>query len=445
MSALIINSSLLDTEAGIKCSTKRMKRFSPSGQYYPDPSKPPEAEGENINGSKKVKTAQSFESLFDSETLCDVVLDVNDGQFVFKGHKMILGMKSEILAAMLNRVSYNDFENNRPVICLHETTDCSLVFSRFLYFIYSGAVWLHRDYVLSLYKLAEKYAVKSLMQHCESYITQILQNVISDGESARGFPIEVVCDMYEGSTYSEDISDLCFNVLCAKFRDLVTSERWRHCNWQLVCDLLKSDACNAEENVILTSATDWMKKNSLSDKNLIEDILINIRYPLLHRKVLYHLQKNAVFKNFPQVQALVENAVKYHCFKDLPEAKDDFVGIQFKRRVYRPRPSSADSVRSRDIEDSTRQTTSSHSLQSHSVLVQNEQQANSVTEQIYSNFLQAAGQQPFGSTFGVNSTIGQNVVSEPTVHNSGHTSRVHNVSAASFVQNAGVQTGDRSS
>ncbi|KAK3089929.1 hypothetical protein FSP39_007696 [Pinctada imbricata] len=399
MSALIINSSLLDTEAGIKCSTKRMKRFSPSGQYYPDPSKPPEAEGENINGSKKVKTAQSFESLFDSDTLCDVVLDVNDGQFVFKGHKMILVV---------------------PFGCIEIT-------------------------FFQLYKLAEKYAVKSLMQHCESYITQILQNVISDGESARGFPIEVVCDMYEGSTYSEDISDLCFKVLCAKFRDLVTSERWRHCNWQLVCDLLKSDACNAEENVILTSATDWMKKNSLSDKNLIEDILINIRYPLLHRKVLYHLQKNAVFKNFPQVQALVENAVKYHCFKDLPEAKDDFVGIQFKRRVYRPRPSSADSVRSRAIEDSTRQTTSSHSLQSHSVLVQNEQQANSVTEQIYSNFLQAAGQQPFGSTFGVNSTIGQNVVSEPTVHNSGHTSRVHNVSAASFVQNAGVQTGDRSS
>ena len=315
MSALILNRALLDNAAGIKCSSKRMKRFSPSGQHYPDPSKPPEADGENINGSKKVKTTQSFESLFDNETLCDVVLDVNDGQFTFKGHKMILGMKSEILAAMLNQVGHSDFENNRPIIYLHESVECSLVFSRFLYFIYSGAVWLHRDYVLSLHELAEKYAVKPLMQHCESYITQILQNATSDSENSRGFPIDVVCDMYEGNSYPDEILEQCFKVLCAKFRELMSSERWKRCSWHLVCDLLKSDECNAEENVILTSATDWMKKNSLSDKNLIEDILTNIRYPLLHRKVLYHLQKNAVFKNFPQVQALVENAVKYHCFQ----------------------------------------------------------------------------------------------------------------------------------
>jgi hypothetical protein len=52
---------------------------------------------------------------------------------------------------------------------------------------------------------------------------------------------------------------------------------------RLVCDLMRSDDCCAEENVILTSATEWMKKNSVSDKTLIEDILVNIRYPFLHR------------------------------------------------------------------------------------------------------------------------------------------------------------------
>jgi hypothetical protein len=85
-----------------------MKRFSPSGQHYPDPSKPPEnytsdepIYGNAEDGCKKVKTTQSFEYLFDNESLSDIIIDVNNGQFVFNGHKMIIGMKSVVLATML--------------------------------------------------------------------------------------------------------------------------------------------------------------------------------------------------------------------------------------------------------------------------------------------------------------------------------------------------------
>lgn len=334
-----------------------MKRFSPSGQHYPDPSKPPPEDGIPDNNnltdqgeSKKVKTSQSFESLFDNETLSDIIINVNDGQFMFNGHKMILGMKSDILASMLNELGPSEMED-KPVLYLHESTECSLVFSRFLYFIYSGAVWLHRDYVLELHKLAKKYDVKPLEQHCDNYVTQILQNMLGMNDSLRGFPVETVCDLYECNTFSEEIRQLSYRVLCAKFKDLACSERWPHCTWHLVCDLLKCDDCHAEENVILTSATDWMKKNNLSDKNLIEDILVNIRYPLLHRRVLYHLQKNKAFKNFPQVQELVEKAVHYHCFKDLPEAKHEFVGVQYRKRNFRNHSTSSSAAASRSNSD----------------------------------------------------------------------------------------------
>lgn len=344
-----------------------MKRFSPSGQHYPDPSKPPENGTEEINdnnisdGSKKVKTSQSFESLFDNETLSDVVLNVNDGQFVFNGHKMILGMKSDTLAALINESCGLD-SDEKPVLFLNESVECSLVFSRFLYFIYSGAVWLHRDYVIPLHKLAEKYSVRSLLHHCQSYITQILHNMMGVYENIRGFQIEVVCDLYECDMFPEEIRHLSFKVLCAKFKELMQSDRWQSCSWQLVCDLIKCDDCMAEENVILTSATDWMKKNNLSDKTLIEDILVNIRYPFLHRRVLYHLKKNGAFKNFPQVQALVNNAIHYHCFKDLPEAKEEFVGIQYMPRHYQTRSHTPSVLSSRA--QSTDQIASLHHLQS---------------------------------------------------------------------------------
>lgn len=429
-----------------------MKRFSPSGQHYPDPSMPPENAPEVTEGqpltteSKKVKTNQSFESLFDSESLCDVILSVNDGQFVFRGHKMILGLKSEILATMLNELHSSETQS-RPVLNLKEAPECSMVFSRFLYFIYSGAVWLHRDYVLPLHSLAEKYQVKPLIQHCHSYISQILFNMIDISDGCRGFSLDIICDIYEGNLYSDEICDLCYKVLCAKFRDLSTSERWPLCSWHLVSDLLKCDDCNAEENVILTSATEWMKKNQLADKNLIEDILVNIRYPLLHRKVLYHLQKNGVFKNFPQVQELVENAVRYHCFKDVPEARDDFVGIQFtKRTIYRTRPNSAENNRMNSPETlSSSSQNLSRSVQSQThcspaVFIQNPQPPPVVESQIYSNLIQES---PEYLRLREVVPAPPSPPMQPTVS---PIPQLYNVSsAANYVQNASVQTGDRSS
>lgn len=317
----------------------RMKRFNPSGASYPDPSKPPDGEIQSsvTDGSKRVKTSQSFESLFDNETLSDLIVNVNDGQFVFNSHKMILGLKSDILAAMLNELTPASSEGEKPTLSVQEIPECANVFSRFLYFIYSGTVWLHRDYVIALQRLADKYEVQPLLQHCENYITQILNNTLAGCDiPTRGFSVETVLILYEDPLQSLEVKDLAFKVLCLCFRDLATSERWSLCSWQLVCDLLKNEYCQAEENVILTSATDWMKRNNLNDKARIEDILINIKYPLLHKRVLYMMQKNGAFKNFPRVQELLNNAVKYHCFKDIPEAHDDFSGPQFTPRRRLP-------------------------------------------------------------------------------------------------------------
>ena len=317
----------------------RMKRSSSSGLNYPDPTKPPDWEEHNniIDGSKRVKTSQTFESLFDNRTLSDLVVSVNDGQYVFNSHKMILGLKSDILATLLHGLSPASSEGERPILCLQETPECAEVFSRFLYFIYSGIVWLHRDYVIALQKLAERYQVHALLHHCENYITQILNNMLAGCDiNTRGFVISTVCTLQEDTVQSLHVKDLAFKVLCMCFRDLVQSDRWPLCSWQLVCDLLKSEYCQAEENIILTSATDWMKKNHLNDKSRIEDILINIKYPLLHKRVLYMMQKNDAFKNFPRVQELLNNAVKYHCFKDIPEAHADFTGVQFMPRHGMP-------------------------------------------------------------------------------------------------------------
>nr|KAG5713576.1 hypothetical protein BaRGS_024624 [Batillaria attramentaria] len=338
--------------------------------------------------TKRVKTEQTFESLFDKETHSDVVVSVNADEFVFHAHRMILEMKSDVLAGLLARMAEKpDIETMAvsggrppvPVLHLQEDPDCSQVFSRFLYFLYSGAVWLHQEYVLPLYRLAHKYGVKPLLAHCETYILQVLakscsapashsnsrsgynhhhhnhnhnhnhnqnhhhtpttnttftsSNANSPPYAGSGFPLEAVCDLYEDEVFVGDIQQTSFRVLCCQFRHLVRTERWSKCRVRTVCELISSDSCSVEENLILVSATDYMKRNNLSDKKQIEDILSKIRYPRLNRRVLYHLQKNGSFKNFPYVQELMLDAMKFHCFKDLPEAREDFVGVQYRPRI----------------------------------------------------------------------------------------------------------------
>ncbi|KAK6187295.1 hypothetical protein SNE40_005357 [Patella caerulea] len=317
---------------------KRLKRYSapPMLRQYPDPSKPPLGDDEQASlsdgCSKKVKTSQSFESLFDNESLSDVILNLNDGHSIFHAHKMILSMKSDVLASMLNKLVTEP--GTKPTLNFQESLDCTSVFSRFLYFIYSGAVWLHRDYVIPLYKLANKYSVRPLASHCESYIQQLLITTsfnVSDVQMAKGFSIEAISELCDNPVHPEEVKKIAFRVLCTRFRELTKSACWTSCCWETVRDLIRDNECE-DENLVLMAATDWMKKNKISDKKQIEAILSNIRYPLLNRRVLYQLQKNYAFKKFPQVQDQLLEAMKFHCFKELPEAKDDFHGIQYMTR-----------------------------------------------------------------------------------------------------------------
>ncbi|KAH9503995.1 hypothetical protein Btru_067511 [Bulinus truncatus] len=329
-------------KVNIKCSPmlRSMKRFSaPALSVYPDPTRPPDDDSDASlsDGSKKVKTTQSFEPLFNSESLSDIVLDVNHGEAVFHAHKTIVGLKSERLAALITNLATAPADNSsKPVLHLQEDPECSAVFSRFLYFIYSGAVWLHRDYVVPLFKLSVKYGVNALANHCENYILQLLNKCLAVDVNCPNPPPTLsavtVCDLYEEDVYREETRRTAFAALARRFADLIHTERWVACAWLTVRDLIRSDECLCEENLILVAATDWMKRNKLQDKVRIQEILSSIRYPRLPRRVLYHLYTAASFKNFPQVQDLIEAAIRYHCFKDVPEAQDEFTGLQYRAR-----------------------------------------------------------------------------------------------------------------
>ena len=311
-----------------------MNRYS-AQLHYPDPPQPSSGNvldnSEEGDNSRKCKTTQSFEALFDSESLSDVVLNINDGELAFNAHKMILGMKSEVFTQLLNELVTVD-ESQRPVLKLHVDAECAQVFSRFLYFIYSGAVWLHREYVVPLYRLAVNYSVWPLISHCENYILQILEKTLQYGYGSASFSMEIVCYLCQSSLMPEHIRSQAFHVLCLCFPQLACSTMWPSCPWQLVRDLIQNDNLHADEDCILSAATGWMKKNKLQDKSKIQDILANIRYPLLNRRVLYHLLKNRAFQNFPYIAELVDNAVKYQCFKDLAEARNEFTGVQYQPR-----------------------------------------------------------------------------------------------------------------
>lgn len=147
------------------------------------------------------------------------------------------------------------------------------------------------------------------------------------------------------------------------------------------------------------------------------------------------------------MQELVENAVRYHCFKDVPEARDDFVGIQFtKRTIYRTRPNSAENNRMNSPETlSSSSQNLSRSVQSQThcspaVFIQNPQPPPVVESQIYSNLIQES---PEYLRLREVVPAPPSPPMQPTVS---PIPQLYNVSsAANYVQNASVQTGDRSS
>ncbi|KAK7113160.1 hypothetical protein V1264_012504 [Littorina saxatilis] len=347
---------------------------------------------------KRVKTDPSLEWLLAHEAESDVTVSVNSGQLVFAAHRVVLAVKSEVLAESLAHLLQDSGQGeghvtgDRPVLHVEEEGECCEVFSRFLYFLYSGAVWLHQDYVLPLYRLARKYKVTSLSAHCHNYVLQVLAKSCTSTSShssrsnqhhhhhnnhnnnnnnnnnnrdscnvnhnhsppgsalsspngnsppytGSGFSLDTVCELYEAGEYEGDIQRTAYRLLCCQFPQLVRSPRWQRCQVSTVCSLLASDAVGVEENVVLVAATDFMKRTQLADKKQIENILSLIRYPRLPRRVLYHLHKNGSFTNFPRVQELMLGAIKFHAFRDLPESRDDFTGPQFRPRVANNPPS----------------------------------------------------------------------------------------------------------
>ena len=85
------------------------------------------------------------------------------GENCYYAHRNILSAASEVFATMLNE-SWSERSSNDLV--LHEDPECTKVFERFLYFIYSGNIVLSETYVVSLFMLADKYNIKNLYDEC---------------------------------------------------------------------------------------------------------------------------------------------------------------------------------------------------------------------------------------------------------------------------------------
>ena len=85
--------------------------------------------------------------------------------------------------------------------------------------------------------------------------------------------------MYESGwdMFSEGTRRDAFSVLTQRFPELCHTERWAGCVWATVRDLLRSDACACDENVMLVAATDWMKRTRLQDKARIQVSLLGKR------------------------------------------------------------------------------------------------------------------------------------------------------------------------
>ncbi|CAH1798793.1 unnamed protein product [Owenia fusiformis] len=308
-------------------SSPRTRSATPSYISPPDALKPLDEKTSN-----KFQKLFSFAEFYNNEKLSDVQLKIPlpDGTCQrFHAHKFVLSARSDTFAKMLT-VEGKWKESKSTEFTVDIAANQADVFYRFLYFLYSGTVWLHRSYIWPLYQLADFYIVPELLFLC----FDMMKNNLKPDNGNFLFSLDAIHQIHNRSQ-DETIRKLAESNMQARFENLVKeTDLWLSLSKDLVIKVLKGDGCYAYdgEDALYEAAYRWVT-NSKDRDSVAVDVLSYIRYPLLSRGVLYKAFKlNKYTTTDPGLKAMVQDAINYKCFSSVKEAEKDFTGKQYQKR-----------------------------------------------------------------------------------------------------------------
>jgi hypothetical protein len=339
----------------VDCKTKESK-------YYLHVSLPPSA------------------TLFNNPAMSDICLKV--GEHTFYAHKLILSASSDVFARMLNS---DWIESKQSELVLQEDDECVKVFERFLKYLYSGKILINKDYVFTLFLLADKYNVKGLYDESVVQIEKGLAVHVQKDNDATPSTSKKILSFDDFSSSSSDTSEESspppfynkgHTKIAPTYKSLIASETfplnqvikmlsfahnekiydaalynlevrlgkqltngdykiWNQLDHSILMRILDDNNFYCHEYTIFKAAKAWLlSREERQSTDIMTEIFNRIRFGVMSPDELYDVEADRFLNQCAEALQLVKEAIRYKLFKDCPRAlaKENWTGSQFMKR-----------------------------------------------------------------------------------------------------------------
>lgn len=314
-----------------------------------------------------ISTETAISSLFGKADFSDVTLMVGNQRFF--AHRLVLQASSEVFARMLS-ADWN-MDSDGSIIRLEEDSECTTVFESFLRYLYTGKCSLDNESVISMYILADKYAVLLLTDECVRIINQGLKLIVSykkmpmhsnveavssssnvaatSSSSAEvhsfpekylilsrsdrvscllpqlvghdAFPLAAVIRIIRYSNNMAMTEAAEFNLL-SRLADNVQEGSyvtWYTLDESLLLKVISNDYFYCSEYKIYVAAKEWLQHRGSNGSSEDRDaqvirIMQHVRFAVISPSDLYSVSKDDFVMRFDVLRDLVQSAISYQLF-----------------------------------------------------------------------------------------------------------------------------------
>ena len=242
-----------------------------------------------------------LQNLYQSGDMCDIQIIV--GKQTFNAHKVILCASSDVFKTMLTNRHWT--ESSKQVIHLTEDRSCQAIFDRFLYYIYSGELFVSNSTVGPLLVLADKYNIQDLIPICRRYM---LENLDAPVDNLR------VLQWWEIANLQRDaeLQEKTLKYIELNFGKIIQSTDFLNANINTIDALLSSSRLVIHNELMLFCALkQWLKtyldctshhpfsdSNRRELKHIFHKLTFHIRWPMMTQAELEWLQDDHEMQQF---------------------------------------------------------------------------------------------------------------------------------------------------
>ncbi|XP_065906033.1 BTB/POZ domain-containing protein 19-like [Dysidea avara] len=267
--------------------------------------------------------AQEMIKLINDKEFSDVQFVIGEERQSIHAHKCILAARCEVFRAMFSTPTTPD--DNAPLIL----SDIKpVVFMAVLEFIYTNSCNLSSDLVIEVLASAIEYGLDGLRKVCVRFMRE-------------NMTVGTVCEYVQAAlTYDQvTLREECLQLIEQHTEEVFKTQGFTEISDEALIYILKSNKLMMDEIDILKKVTEWGTVNAvvtgLSLGEILKNVIIHIRYPLLDKDALSSIAAENKIKQYIPV-TLIAAAWKFHALQKVDDPADPQTT---PRRGTVPRPS----------------------------------------------------------------------------------------------------------